>query len=256
MQGILSVMQEVFDNTKSCGSYFALLLAAIYILFRLNEKKNFWYTIYTVFVILLVCMNPFLVYGLSKAFPVLANYRVFVLIIPVLLIVPFALTELLDKVHDTAQSRILLVLMVLIIALAGNMFGLYQGNTDTKKVLSGEEKEVIAYLEEAMPELIVADEELLPFLRTYGKEDFQLLYGRDLYQAGADFGIMDGYDEELLYLYEAMKNPAHTIKDALATAELYGCDTVVVKSFDKARKKYGHFTNVFETENYIVYSMQ
>jgi hypothetical protein len=71
-----------------------------------------------------------------------------------------------------------------------------------------------------------------------------------------DLGIVDMYSEELLGLYEAVKNPEDTIDDILATADLYGCNAVVVKQFEDAPKQLGHFKQYFYSENYIVYAIQ
>ena len=67
---------------------------------------------------------------------------------------------------------------------------------------------------------------------------------------------MFGYNDELIHLYEAMKNPKDTIGDILAIADLYGCDMVVVKKFDKAPSQMGHYTKTKETGQYIVYLIQ
>ena len=40
MQGIITNMMTVFDNMKASGSYLILLFAALYVLYRVNAKKN------------------------------------------------------------------------------------------------------------------------------------------------------------------------------------------------------------------------
>lgn len=256
MQGIMDVMQQTFLNVKASGSYLALLIVGLYILYRINEKKNIWYILYTVLILVLVCMNPLLIYVLVKAFPVLGSYQIFFSLVPVLLVVPVAVTELKDKIRDSKQVRILLIMIVFIIGLSGSMFGLYAGKQQEDLVLSKEEEQVIAYVEEQNPLLVVADSGILPFLRTHSQSDMQLLYGRDLYQANTDLGIMDVYAEELLSLYEAMKNPQDTIQDILATAELYGCDMVITKAYERPVKMAGHYELKYVTENYLVYSIK
>lgn len=255
MQGIIDVMQQTFLDVKAGGSYLALLIVGLIILYRLNDKKNVWYILYATCILILVCMNPFLMVVLVKAFPVLGSYRLMLSLVPVLLIVPFAVSEMIDRIRDSKQTKVMLLLVLFVIGLAGNMYGLYQGQTAQADVLSKEEKQVIAYVEEKQPALVVADSAILPFLRTHATSDLQLLYGRDLYQANTDLGIMDVYPEELLGLYEAMKNPEDTIQDILATAELYGCDLVVVKAYEKPLKKVGHFQLAYTTDNYLVYTI-
>ena len=257
MQGIISIMTQVYSGMKAEGSYFILMLAALYILYRVNNKKNQWYIYYILFTQILVVMNPIVVLILSKAFPVLASYSTFMLLTPVLLVIPFAVAEILEKSKDEKQGLVWLLVAVVVIALSGNMFGVYTSDAVGKGCTS-EQQEVIQQLSDLQQEqalVVIADEEVLPFIRTEASE-VTLLYGRDLYQPGMDLGIVDMYSEELLSLYEAMKNPADTIEDILATADLYGCNAVVVKQFENAPKKLGHFKAYYSSDSYIVYTIQ
>lgn len=257
MQGIIDVMEQVYTGIKAEGSYFILMLAALYILYRINEKKNQWYIYYILLTQVLVVMNPVVVMILSKAFPVLASYTTFMLLTPVLIVIPFAVAELLEKSKDDKQGLVWLLMVAIVIGLSGNLFGLY--TSDARGVSSTEEqREVISQLEELQQEqslLVIADESILPFIRI-DAPSINLLYGRDLYQSGMDLGIVDMYSEELLGLYEAVKNPEDTIEDILATADLYGCNAVVVKQFEDAPKQLGHFKQYYDSENYIVYTIQ
>ena len=256
MQGIIDVMLQAFNSIKAEGSYFILMFAALYVLYRINGKRNQWYIYYILLTLLLVVANPLTVLILSKAFPVLGSYNVFMLMIPALMVIPFAAAELLDKAKDEKQTLVWLLLIAVVIGLSGNLFGLYS-NTNINKCTM-EQKAILANVEELQEQqsvLVVADESILPFVSTEIPE-VQLLYGRDLYQPGMDLGIVDGYSEELLSFYEAMKNPEDTITDILAMADLYGCNTVIVKQFEEAPKKLGHFAQYTNTENYIVYTIQ
>lgn len=257
MQGIINVMAQVYSGIKAEGSYFILLLAALYILYRINGKKNQWFIYYILLTQVLVVMNPVVVMILSKAFPVLASYTTFMLLTPVLMVIPFAVAELLERAKDDKQGLVWLLMVAMVIGLSGNMFGLY--TTDARGISStGEQREVIYQLEELQQEqslFVVADESVLPFIRTEAPS-VTLLYGRDLYQPGMDLGIVDIYSEELLGLYEAMKNPEDTINDILATADLYGCNAVVVKRFEDAPEQIGHFRQYYDSDSYIVYTIQ
>lgn len=257
MQGIIQVMTQVFNGIKAEGSYFILVVASLYILYRVNAKRYQWYIYYILIAQILVVANPLMVFVLSKAFPILGTYSTFMLLTPVLLVIPFAAGELLEKAKDDKQGRVWLLLIVIVIGLSGNLYGLYSNNS-TATACSAEQETVIEELEKMQSEqalLVVADESILPFIRTKAST-VQTLYGRDLYQPGMDLGIVDGYSEELLSFYEAMKNPEDTIEDILATADLYGCNVVVVNQFEDAPKKLGHFGQEFTTDNYIVYTIQ
>lgn len=255
MQGVVTNMLSVFDNLKASGSYLILLFAALYILYRVNAKKNQWYIYYAIGSFVLVCANPVLVTILSKAFPVLADYGTFILFMPVLLYLPFALAEIYEKMRNNRQIYLMLLLMVAVIGISGNLYGFYADAGEMVLCYGKEQKAIVNIVKEKQPVTLLADEEVLPFLRTKAPETC-LLYGRDLYQPGMDLGIVDVYSEEMLHLYEAMKNPEDTIEDILAMADLYGCDMVIVKTFDKAPDKMGHYVMTDETGQYIVYSVQ
>lgn len=255
MQGILNTMMMVYDGVRANGSYLILVIAALYVLYRVNVKKNQWFIYYALFSLILVCANPVLVLILSKAFPVLGSYTQFLLFVPVLFYIPFAVAEVYEKIYDHKQAAMLLIVLVVIIGISGNLYGLYQDEEMAADRYGKAQKEVIEQIQEEQPVLVAADESLLPFLRTKAPQ-IQLLYGRDLYQPGMDLGIIDVYGEELLHFYEAMKNPEETLSDILATADMYGCDMVVVKSFANAPASQGHFTKTADTGVYIVYSVQ
>lgn len=257
MQGIIEVMTQVFNSIKAEGSYFILMMAALYVLYRVNGKRNQWYIYYVLLTLVLVVANPLTVIVLSKAFPVLGSYTIFMMLVPVLMGIPFAAAELIDKAKDEKQAFVWLLLIAVVIGLSGNLFGLYTNNSVADRCTM-EQKALLKSVEELreeQPVLAVADESILPYVRTE-IPSVQLLYGRDLYQPGMDLGIVDGYSEELLSFYEAMKNPEDTITDILAMADLYGCNAVIVKQFENAPKELGHFKKHKTTDNYILYTIQ
>ena len=257
MQGIIDVMTQVFNSIKAEGSYFILMMAALYVLYRVNGKRNQWYIYYVLLILVLVVANPLTVMILSKAFPVLGSYTIFMMLVPVLMGIPFAAAELIDKAKDEKQAFVWFLLIAVVIGLSGNLFGLYTNDAVSRKCTM-EQKALLKSVEELQEEqavLAVADESILPYVRTE-IPSVQLLYGRDLYQPGMDLGIVDGYSEELLSFYEAMKNPEDTITDILAMADLYGCNAVIVKQFENAPKELGHFKKHKTTDNYILYTIQ
>ena len=97
MQGIIQVMTQVYSDMKASGSFLVLMLAALYVLYRVNEKKNQWFIYYILLVQVLVVMNPVVVLILSKAFPVLGTYSTFMLLTPVLMVVPFGASAIMEK---------------------------------------------------------------------------------------------------------------------------------------------------------------
>ena len=255
MQGILTRMMMVYDELRASGSYLILMIASLYVLYRINAKKNQWFIYYALFVLVFVCANPVLVLILSKAFPVLALYTQFLLFVPVLFYIPFAVAEAFEKIYNMKLAAMLLVVLCLVIGISGNLYGLYQDGAVIVERYGSDQKKVVECIREEKPTLVVADESLLPFLRRKAPE-ISMLYGRDLYQPGLDLGIIDVYSEELQHLYTAMRNPEETIQNILSIADMYGCDMVVVKTFENAPEKVGHFTKTTDTGAYIVYSVQ
>ena len=105
MQGILDTMLTVFNGVKAQGSYPVLLIASLYILYRVNAKKNQWYIYYALLSLVVVCFNPVLVWILSAAFPVLKAYSTFLLFAPVLMYIPFAVAEIMENLKSVVNLR-------------------------------------------------------------------------------------------------------------------------------------------------------
>lgn len=255
MQGILELMIKSYNEVRMEGSYLILLLASLYVLYRLNAKRNQWAIYYALLGLVLVCANPVLVQILSQAFPVLRSFQPFLLFVPLLFYIPLAAAELYERKYDNKHGAAFLIVLTLLIGISGNLYGLYRDENAKMNRCGKAQQEVIEWIREEQPMLVAADESLLPFLRMKAPE-IELLYGRDLYQPGMDLGIIDVYGEELLHFYEAMKEPENTLDDILETADMYGCDMVVLRSFEDAPKKQGHFVKTEETDHYIVYCIQ
>lgn len=255
MQGIIELMMTTYNDVRMEGSYLILLLASLYVLYRLNAKKHQWSIYYALMGLVLVCADPLLVRILSQAFPVLGSFQLFLLFVPLLFYIPFAAAELYERRYDNKHAAAFLIVLILLIGISGNLYGMYQDENVQTHRYTKSQQEMIEWIQKEQPVLVAADESLLPFLRTKAPE-IELLYGRDLYQSGMDLGIIDVYGEELLHFYEAMKEPENTLDDILETADLYGCDMVVIRSFEDAPKTLGHFVKTEETGHYIVYCIQ
>jgi hypothetical protein len=68
-----------------------------------------------------------------------------------------------------------------------------------------------------------------------------------------DLGIMDAYSDELMDLYEAMKNPAQCMEDIMNMAALYDCDVVAITASDRVLPEYGSYHLAKTTESYMIY---
>lgn len=254
MQVTIENMLSVFHNAKLSGSYFVLFLLCLVILYTVDHKKNNGFILYSVGGLILVTLNPVAVYILSAVFPVLQSYTPFILYIPMLLIIPLAVVELSDHIQNEKKRNLLLAFLFILIAVSGNLFGFSNNQkiTDRPKQITEEQKMIVEELTSETGITVLADESIAPFFRTQA-DNITLLYGKDLWTPGMDLGILDGYSEEMMALYEAMKNPADTIDDIMQTAYLYECDIIVVKNFEGYPKKSGHYDMIQETGQYLLY---
>ena len=256
MQEVISNMINVFDTSKTSGSYFLLYLLSLFVLFIVNKEKNEGYLLYGIGVLLVVVANPVTVWIISRIFPVMTTYTPFILLIPVLLYIPYACVELFERLKDNRKKRILMVLLLFTITVSGNIFGFYKNGLIKQNYapFTKEEKEIIQSLDNE-DVLVLADESIAPFMRSF-TDHIKLLYGKDLWTPGLDIGIMDEYSEEMLDLYEAMKNPQECMDDIVKTAAIYECDIIVIKNYKSHKAFSGSYQLKQETEHYLVYGLR
>lgn len=257
MQGIIDTMLTYFNDTKLSGSYFALFLLSLFALYFMNKRKNRAQLLYAVLGAALVYANPVTVFILSRVFPVLRDYGPFISFIPVLLLIPYAAVELLALAKEHKKKVVVVILFFLLTAVAGNILG-FANTTKLERPdqrITKEQQKVIETVTTNPDMLVLADETIAPYLRAYAS-DVELLYGKDLWTPGMDLGIMDEYGEEMLQLYEAMKNPEDTMFDISQMAALYDCDYIIVKRFEEYPRVSGNYALKEKTEGYLIYKQK
>lgn len=256
MSNTIDVMLNYFSQTKLAGSYFLLFLVSIVLLYYISKEKNVWFILYGVVLLIVVVMDPIVVWALMQIFPALNTYAPLTLMIPVLLYVPFAVTELIDSVNDSTKKHFLILIMVLLISVCGNLFGVFKEySVSDDSILTSEEQQIIDNLNELQPQLLLADESMIHAVSTYGNA-LPLLYGRDLWTANMDTGIMDGYNEEAYSFFDAMKNTEENVDYIVDTAYEYSCDVLLLDNYEGSPKRIGKYTKVLETDNYVIYKQQ
>lgn len=256
MTDTLNVMLQYFSDSKLAGSYFLLFLVSILLLYYVNKEKNVWFVLYGIVLLVIVIMNPIVVFVLSQIFPVLATYGPITSLIPILFYIPFAATELTESVKIRKLRHLLVIILVFLIFICGNMCGLVKdysvaANNSTTK----EEIQVVSYLNEKKPAMVLADEDLIPVISARGNA-IPLLYGRDLWMANLDTGIMDGYNEEAYSLFDAMQNSKENAKFIAETACEYSCDIIVMDYYDDAPLLLGDYKLEEKTTNYLLYVLK
>ncbi len=253
MIAVASTMIDFFKNSKIEGAYMLLFVLSIVILYVTGRDRNRFHVIYPVILILGVVCNPVTVWILSIFFPVVGFYEPMTALIPILIYIPFGITELLDRVKEARTRKILGILLFLYVAICGNFFGLFAGNTQTTANLyDGQKQAIVEYLEQNADGPVLADEGILSFITAYG-EGVPLIYGHDIMIINGDLGIMDGYDEELIRLHDMMWEPEKYMADIAQVANKRGCDIIVVRKFEGAGDKEGAYRFAEDDGDYLIY---
>ncbi len=255
MSSIFSTMYDLFQNSKLSGSYFLLFALSIVILYTVNNGKNRQVSIYPMVLTAIVVGNPLTLWLLSLIFPVVGNYEQIVMLLPMLIYIPFGACELISSLKSHKERVLVGILLFFFISVCGNLFGVFGGNTKTSEnFYSEEKKQIIAEANRVAKEdgLVLADDEILPFLTSYG-ENIPLLYGQDMMMFNADLGIMDMYDDGIIQIHNMMWTPEENFDYIAYMAEIYGCDIIIIRRFDDAKVFTGNYKVIKNTDNYLVY---
>lgn len=255
MSDAINIMLDYFSRTKLAGSYFLLFLVSIVLLYYLHKETNVWLILYGIAILVIFVMNPIIVWALMLVFPALQAYEPITLLVPVLLYVPFAATELIETIKEKRVRYILGLILVLLISICGNTFGFFKDYSITEEnKMTKEERNIAGFLDEMEPELVLADQSLIPAINEYGHM-IPLFYGRDLYTANMDTGIMDGYNEEAYTFFDVMKSSEENADFIVDTAYEYSCDIIVMSSFEDAPQTLGKYKLAGTTANYLIYAL-
>jgi len=250
-----NIMLQYFAQTKLAGSYFLLFLVSIVLLYYINKEKNIWFIMYGIVLHVVVIMNPVVVWVLAQIFPVLNSYAPLTMLVPILFYIPFAATELTDILKERKVRHVVVFILVFLIFICGNMCGYIKDYSVTENNISDtEELAIVDYLNAKKPNMILADESIIQTITARGNA-LPLFYGRDLWTADMDTGIMDGYNEEAYTLFDVMKNSELNADFIADTAYEYRCDIIIMDYFDEAPERLGKYKLEKTTFNYLVYAL-
>jgi hypothetical protein len=253
MLQIINTMSNFFAGSKQEGSYFLLLAISIFALYKMDKTKNRWYILYVVALVLLVVGNPLTIWLLSLVFPAVAGYSFVIPVLPILIFIPYTATELLFTLKTSKERYILTAVLFIYVSLCGNLFGTFGGNTVTaENYYDSEKKEIVRFVDEKDPKLLLGDTTILPFIVSYG-DNVPLLYGADLWKQDLDLGYMDEYDEEIYRIFDLMQNPVVYMPQIADLGNLYGCDIIIVDNFEGHKAAEGEYTLGLETDHFLVY---
>ena len=65
--------------------------------------------------------------------------------------------------------------------------------------------------------------------------------------------MLDVYSDDIIRLYELMRQPQGSIGEISKRASMSGCDVIVTEFFENSPDKAGEYYKKKVTENYIVY---
>ena len=169
-----------------------------------------------------------------------------------LFICAYGIVCFLSLLREQRQKVILIFGFVFLIGLAGSGYGILANRSS--KADFAKEAEVVQWIKEEAGEnvVILAPDNLVEYIGVY-EPSLSLLYGKDLYTANMDLGIMDSYPPEMMQIYEDMKNPKGSMGEISHIAVLFGCDVIVVKAFENAPDKAGVYYKYQLNDDYIIY---
>ncbi len=253
MSRIAETMYVFFQNSKTEGAYILLFALSIVILYSVGKDRFKFNLVYPLLLMLGVACNPVTIWTLSLIFPVIKHYSMIPMLIPIFVYIPYAITELLYKTKTVRTRRIVAVLLFIYVSICGNFLGAFPGNTRTDiNHYDDGKKQIVEYLDVNKPNLVLADDDILPFISSYG-DMIPLLYGHNIMQPDSDLGVKDSYDEGIFYIHDLMWKSDVYMDEITSVATSMGCDIIIIKNYEGAEDREGTFKRVLTTDDYIVY---
>jgi len=270
MMQIIEIMYSTFRESKEAGSFMLFYLLALglglavawdrygkaemednWMVEEAKKQIQLWPFLYGLLALLLVVMNPLAIWLFNKITPIAGQYYKVWGLLLFLFLCAYGMVCFLSLLREKNQRSFVAIGFVILIGLAGSSYGVLAeryGKEDFK-----EEAQVVQWIEDSKKDaLILAADPVLEYIGIYEPE-MRVLYGKDIYTANMDLGIMDTYPAELVYLYEAVKRPEGAMGEISNVAFLYDCDAVVVRFFENAPDKAGVYYKRQITDNYILY---
>lgn len=215
-----------------------------------KKQIQLWPFLYGLLALVTV-MCPLVLWGLNRITPVAGQYYKVWGLLLCLFLCAYGMVCFLSIIREKKHRPMVALGFVLLIGLAGSGYGLTSERADPKEYTEE------AFLMEEIKErdedaLVLADAPVVEYMGVYEPE-MRILYGKDLYTADMDLGIMDTYPTELLNLYEAMKQPKGAMGEISSVAVMFDCDVLIIKQFENAPDKAGVYYKRAVTENYILY---
>ena len=267
---IMEIIISTFRENKAVGSYALFYLLALglglavawdrygktemednWMVEEAKKQIQLWPFLYGIATLLLVVMNPLAIWGLNKLMPIAGQYYKVWGLLLFLFLCAYGMVCFISLLREKNQRAFVTIGFVILIGLAGSSYGIMSerpGKGDLR-----EEAQVIQWIKESKENaLVLAVDPVLEYMGVY-EPRMRVLYGKDIYTANMDLGIMDSYPLELLHLYEAVKQPQGCMGEISNVAFMYDCDAIGVECFENAPDKAGVYSTREITDKYILY---
>ena len=267
---MIKIMLSAFQETKESGSYILFYLLALglglavawdrygkaktednWMVEEAKKQIQLWPFLYGLLALVLVAMNPLVIWLLNKKTPMAGQYTKIWGILLFLFLCAYGIVCFLSILREQKEKILVIFGFVMLIGLAGSSYGL---TAERPGMQDYQEEEGIAELIKQKGEdtLVLATEAFLEYAGVHQPE-IQVLYGKDMYDKTMDLGIMDSYSMLEIHLYEVMQQPRAFMGEISKCAALCDCDIIVTEYFENAPDKAGPYYKKEMTENYLVY---
>lgn len=270
MMTIWEIIYSTFQESKEAGSYMLFYLLALglglavawdrygkaetennWMVEEAKKQIQLWPFLYGLLTLLLVVVNPLAIWLLNKITPMAGQYYKVWGMLLFLFLCAYGMVCFLSLLREKRQRSFVTIGFVILIGLAGSSYGILAERPGKKDF--AKEEQVVQWIKESEGNaLILAVDPVLEYIGIY-EPGMQVLYGKDIYTANMDLGILDAYPLELMHLYEAVKQPEGCMGEISNVAFLYDCDAVVVRFFENAPDKAGVYYKREMSDKYILY---
>ena len=267
---VIESMVSTFRENKAAGSYMLFYLLALglglaiawdrygktelednWMVEEAKKQIQLWPFLYGIAAAVLVAVNPLAIWGINKLTPIAGQYYKVWGLLLFLFLCAYGMVCFLSLLREKNQRAFVAIGFVVLIGLAGSSYGAMSLRTEKEENL--EEAQVVQWIKESKGDaLVLAVDPVLEYMGIY-EPGMRVLYGKDIYTANMDLGILDSYPLELMHLYEAVKQPEGCMGEISNVAFMYDCDAVVVEYFENAPDKAGVYYKREITDNYILY---
>ncbi len=260
MSELAKVISHVLETEKLHGKYSGLFLLALLFLWmipkdlsgRRGKKLALFALVQTGFVL---CVP--LLFFFQKTLGFGENFWEYLWTVPVLTVIAYTVVEV-SAVQKNRQIFWGAALVCLVtIALSGTLLP-FKSDVEKKRYASPEVGQVLSMVQSQEEYfggkvLLLAPDEILEQARAVDG-NIHLLYGRDMWESGANTAVADEYGQDLKLLYEKMQRDFEEPDDIADLAKWYCCDVLVLRErLTGGSRQATEWELVGETDGYEVY---